>query len=172
MEVRLLTADDAPAFQAVRLRALREHPDAFAVSVEDAQQEPLVQVARQLRDGPPLDFALAAFAADTLVGHAHLARYPGAKLRHKARIGGMYVAPEVRGQGVGGALLGAAIAQAEALGGIEALTLAVTVGNTAARALYRAAGFVPFGVEPRYIRVDEHYYDIEWMIKSLTPDRG
>jgi ribosomal protein S18 acetylase RimI-like enzyme len=172
MEVRLLTADDARAFQALRLRALREHPDAFAASVEDAQQEPLVQVARQLRDGPPLDFALGAFAADTLVGHTHLARYPGAKLGHKARIGGMYVAPEVRGQGIGAALLDAAIAQAKALGGVEALTLAVTVGNTAARGLYRAAGFMPFGVEPRFIRVDEHYYDIEWMIKSLTSDRG
>ena len=172
MEVRLLTADDAPAFQALRLRALREHPDAFAASVEDAQQEPLDQVALQLRDGPPLQFALGAFASDTLVGHTHLARYPGAKLRHKARIGGMYVAPEVRGQGVGAALLEAAIAQAEGLGGIEALTLAVTVGNTVARRLYRAAGFVPFGVEPRFIRVDEHYYDIEWMIKSLALDRG
>ncbi len=172
MEVRLLTADDAPAFQALRLRALREHPDAFAASVEDAQQEPLVQVARQLRDGPPLNLALGAFAADRLVGLTHLARYPDAKLRHKARIGGMYVAPEVRGQGVGAALLEAAIAQAAALGGIEALTLAVTVGNTAARGLYRAAGFVPFGVEPRFIRVDEHYYDIEWMIKTVTPDRG
>jgi GNAT superfamily N-acetyltransferase len=32
------------------------------------------------------------------------------KLRHKARIGGMYVAPEARGQGVGKALLTAAIA--------------------------------------------------------------
>ena len=171
MEVRLLTADDAPAFQALRLRALREHPDAFAASVEDAQQEPLDQVARQLREGPPIKFALGAFAADTLVGLTHLARHTGAKLRHRARIGGMYVAPEVRGQGVGAALLDAAIAQAEALGGIEAMTLAVTVGNTAARGLYRAAGFVPFGVEPRFIRVDDHYYDIEWMIKSLTPDR-
>ncbi len=172
MEVRLLTADDAPAFQALRLRALREHPEAFASTFEEEQQEPLAQVARQLRDGPPLNFALGALAAETLVGLTHLARYPGAKLRHKARIGGMYVAPEVRGQGVGAALLDAAIAQAEALGGIEALTLAVTVGNTAARALYRAAGFVPFGVEPEFIRVDDHYYDIEWMIKSVTPHRG
>jgi ribosomal protein S18 acetylase RimI-like enzyme len=171
MEVRLLTADDAPAFQALRLRALQEHPEAFAASVEDAQQEPLAQVACQIRDGPPLQFTLGAFAAETLVGLTHLARYPGAKLRHKARIGGMYVAPEVRGQGIGAALLDAAIAQAAALGGIEALTLAVTVGNTAARGLYQAAGFVAFGVEPRFIRVDEHYYDIEWMIKSLALDR-
>jgi RimJ/RimL family protein N-acetyltransferase len=47
----------------------------------------------------------------------------------------------------------------------------VTAGNDAARALYVAAGFVPFGVEPRFIRVDDRYYDIEWMIKRLQQFR-
>ncbi len=110
MDVRVLTEDDVPAFQSIRLRALSNHPEAFASSVEEEQHEPLEQVARHLRDGLPLNFALGAIVDNRIVGIANLARYAAVKLRHKARIGGMYVAPEARGQGVGKALLTAAIA--------------------------------------------------------------
>ncbi len=54
--------------------------------------------------------------------------------------------------------------------GIEQLTLTVTQDNAAARALYAAAGFVTFGVEPRAVKVAHRYYAKEHMVLSLGND--
>ncbi len=164
--IRQLDEDDAAIFQPLRLRSLREHPEAFGASFEEESTMSLEQVAQQLR-GPSSSFTFGAFLDGELVGIVNLFRHTRSKTRHKAILGGMYVAPEARGHGVGKVLLTTVIDQARSLAGLEDLTLAVTVGNPAARALYIGAGFVPYGVEPRYIRVDQHYYDIEWMILHL-----
>ena len=57
------------------------------------------------------------------------------------------------------------------LDGLEAVSLAVTVGNGGARKLSLLAGFVPFGVEPRYIKVGARYFDIERMIVQVQDIR-
>ena len=169
MEIRLLTEDDAPAYQTLRLRALREHPESFGPSFEEEQTHSIEQVARYLCEGLPHSFTLGALLDGQLVGIVTLSRFARRKTRHKAMVGGMYVAPEVRGQSIGRALLAAVIARAQAMDGLEDVTLAVTVGNAAARTLYVGAGFVSYGVEPRYIKVDQQYFDIEWMILHLAP---
>jgi len=163
MNIRLLNETDAAAFQAVRLRSLCEHPEAFGASWEDEQSRSMEEVAAQLCDNPPNTYTFGAFVADTLLGIVSLQRFVRPKVRHKAMLGGMYVVPEARGQGVGVALLDAVIKQARSLDGVQDVSLAVTVGNKTARNLYIRAGFVPWGVEPRYINVDGQRFDIEWM---------
>jgi ribosomal-protein-alanine N-acetyltransferase len=59
------------------------------------------------------------------------------------------VAPEVRRQGVAGALLAGAMAAAREQAAMT-MVLEVAVGNAAARALYERAGFVEAGRRPRY----------------------
>ncbi len=51
--------------------------------------------------------------------------------------------------------------------GVEEVVLAVTVGNELAHRLYVAAGFKPYCIEPRYIKLDDQYFDIEWMVLLL-----
>lgn len=165
MKIRPLTADDAQIYQAVRLRSLQEHPEAFGRSFEEDAALPIEEVAQQLSTVHTL--TLGAFDAETLVGIVGMSRYQRRKTWHKAMLGNTYVVPQARGQGTGKALLAAMIERARASAGLEDLTLAVTVGNPAARAVYIGAGFVPFGIEPRYIKVDDRYYDIEWMILHL-----
>jgi ribosomal protein S18 acetylase RimI-like enzyme len=80
----------------------------------------------------------------------------------------MYVAPEVRGRGLGRMLLEAAIAQARATPGIEQLMLAVNATNVPARNLYLAMGFEPFGREPRALKIDGHYFDEDYMALFLN----
>ena len=48
-EIRPLGADDAAAYHALRLRALREHPTTFAQSYEEQLAMPLSAVADRLR---------------------------------------------------------------------------------------------------------------------------
>jgi ribosomal-protein-alanine N-acetyltransferase len=59
------------------------------------------------------------------------------------------VVPEARRRGVGARLLDAAMTVAFARGARTAF-LEVSVGNSAARALYKRAGFTPAGRRPRY----------------------
>ena len=80
----------------------------------------------------------------------------------------MYVAPEVRGQGIGKALMLEAIDRVRALAGLDHVLLGVVESQTIARRLYAALGFVVYGREPRAVRVGDRYLDEELMILSLT----
>ena len=156
-----------PKPQALRLRALREHPEAFGASLEEEQLLPIEQVAQQLNDASGNNLTFGAWSKSELVGMMNLFRFSRRKTRHKAILGGMYVVPEVRGAQIGTALLAYTLERARTMDGLEDVTLAVTVGNASARKLYMSAGFVPYGVEPRYIKVGNEYFDIEWMILRL-----
>ena len=168
MNIRQLAAHDAPVYQPLRLRALREHPEAYGSSLEDERPLPLEQVARQLEDTSGNSASFGAWLDGQLVGIVSLYRSPRLKTRHKALLGGMYVVPEARGNSIGKALLKHTLSYARTMDGLEDVTLAVTVGNNAARRLYLGAGFVPYGVEPRYIKHGNRYFDIEWMILRLV----
>lgn len=162
MNIRVVRAEDVQAAQAIRLRSLREHPEAFGSSYEDEALLTPESLVERLR--PTADRRLfGAWVDEALVGTLHFSRSTGKKIRHRAGLGAMYVAPERRGRGIGRALLTTAIAYARTLLDLEQVILAVTVGNEAARALYLTAGFTPTFVEKRYIKVDSVYYDIEWM---------
>ena len=150
MQVRRLAPADARAFRTLRLRGLREHPTAFTSSHDEDLQQPLQVAMARLES--PLYASWGAFEGGELYGIVGLERETRAKNRHKATVVGMYVAPEVTGQGVGRALLQALLAHARAEG-LASLVLTVTEGNAAAVALYESAGFRSFGIEPDAIRV-------------------
>jgi ribosomal protein S18 acetylase RimI-like enzyme len=172
MLIRPLTATDATRYQPLRLRALREHPEAFASAFEDEQQLSLETAVRRLQQSSAERYSLGAFDGEELSGLLFFHRWEGLKLRHRASIGGMYVPPEYRGRGIGKALLLDAIARAHALSGLEDLVLAVTVGNERARALYLAVGFTSVAIEPRYLKIGEEYFAIEWMQLSVNREQS
>lgn len=153
MLIRRLQPADAQLYRSLRLRALREHPDAFTSSYEDDRDQPVEAAAARLAQHA----FWGAYGAGELYGVVGLEREPRAKNRHKATVVGMYVAPEAAGQGVGRALLAALVAHARAEG-LGSLVLTVTEGNTQAQALYAAAGFRSFGIEPDAIRIDGRSY--------------
>jgi ribosomal protein S18 acetylase RimI-like enzyme len=172
MLIRFLTESDAERYQPLRLRALREHPEAFASAFEEEQRLSLEAVAKRLQGASAARYVLGAFEQEALSGLLHFHRWEGMKIQHRASIGGMYVPPEYGGRGIGKALLLEAIARARTLRGLEDLVLAVTVGNERARALYLAVGFASVAIEPRYLKVGEQYFDIEWMHLSVNRERG
>src|SRR5215510_5390941 len=112
--VRALTGTDAKAFQAIRLRSLKEHPEAFAAAYEDESDIPLERAVERLNEPTTERFLLGAFVNDELIGIAGGSRDSLRKSRHRAHIGGMYVVPEARGRGVGRALLNEAITRLRA----------------------------------------------------------
>lgn len=166
MNVRMLTAADVALFQPVRLRALREHPEAFGSSYEEEKEVALDKVPQSWNTTTNVIFG--AFDGEQLVGICHLGRLLRVKTAHRANFGAMYVAPEARGLGVGRALLDTAINHARTLEGLEDVVLSVTVGNDSARQLYISAGFKPYGFDPRYIKLGDQYFDIELMILKVN----
>ncbi|MDN4594116.1 GNAT family N-acetyltransferase [Polycladomyces subterraneus] len=166
MEIRLLTPLDAAAFQYLRLRALKEQPDAFAATYEETATQSFEHVAKRLSPTPEA-FMIGVFQDGQLVGNVGFKREKGKKLRHKAVIWGMYVTPEVRRQGVGKALLNEMIGRAREMEGLEQLILTVNAENESARQLYRSMGFRVFPTEPRAMKVGNRYVDEDHMILFL-----
>ncbi len=153
MLVRRLIPADATLYRSLRLRALREHPDAFTSSWEDDREQPVEAAAARLAKHA----FWGAYEAGELYGFVGLERETRAKNSHKASVVGMYVAPEVAGRGAGRALLAALLAHARA-DGLQSLVLTVTQGNAAATHLYESVGFRSFGIEPDAIRVAGRSY--------------
>ena len=108
-----------------------------------------------------------AFDREKLIGSIGLFRIERAKRRHKASIWGMYVSETHRGKGVGRMLLDEAIRAARAMPDVRLVGLSVITVNQAARQLYLNAGFRPYGLEPRSLKVGDRYYDEEHMILEL-----
>lgn len=167
--IRRLSGEDAAVYQALRLRGLRESPEAFGSSYEEEVDRPLERVAERLAGGAANESAVfGAFdAGGALVGVGGLYRETHLKARHRATVVGMYVAPEVRGQGIGRALLAAVVAHARSMDGVRRLELGVTTTNASARALYRAFGFTAWGVQPDAYRAGGQSYDSEMMTLAL-----
>ena len=88
MELRVLQPDDAAAFRALRLAALRECPTAFSSSYEEECDIPLGQAAERL--APNENRAVfGAFDEERLVGTLGIYRESQRKLAHKAVIWGV-----------------------------------------------------------------------------------
>jgi ribosomal protein S18 acetylase RimI-like enzyme len=166
--IRDLTGTDAAAFRAIRLRSLHDHPEAFAAAYEDEQTIPLAQTVEFLNKPTTERFVLGALIQGELIAMVGGYRDSLRKARHRAHIGGMYVTPEARGQGIGRLLLVEAIQRLETMDGVEEIKLAVTVGNDIARSLYASVGFETAYIEPRFLKINGRYYDIDWMILRLA----
>jgi ribosomal protein S18 acetylase RimI-like enzyme len=170
MCVRALAEDDLDALWELRLRALRDDPEAWGTVYDEAMTSGSGAVLQRLRERDDEHFYLGALAGngDTeLVGMVRFTRIEGRKDRHKAQVASLYVAPEWRGQGIGRALVEEIIARARRLEGLEQLRLDVVTANTAAVALYRSLGFEVYGTDPHALKDGERYWDEYLMLLDL-----
>lgn len=164
VELRRLERADAEAYRGVRLAALVDAPRAFGATYEAEAALDLSVFEERLERS----VVLGAWVGTALVGTVFLRREERPKEVHKATLGGFYVAPSWRRQGIADGLLAAVIQAAR--GEVEQILLTVTQGNNAAIALYERSGFVTYGVEPRACRDDDGYSDKVLMVLRLdTP---
>lgn len=168
LAIRPLTAADAAAYRALRLQALRDHPEAFGASYEDEVARSLEMTAKRL-DGGPLNCVFGAFAGDDLVGTAgFIVPDRSAKSRHKGLLVGVHVAPAHRGHGLGRALVTAVIDHARAH--VVLLQAAVGVANASALRLYESLGFRHYGREDKALRVDGVFVDEALIVLDFAAD--
>lgn len=135
-------------------------PHAFASSPGEGKGEHPDEVVKYLSDA---NNAIAVVnhpdAPGELAAGAGIMRVPNLKLRHRANIWGVYCVPELRGTGLGRAVMLCAIEQARAWNGVEVIGLSVSARSPGALALYESLGFVRWGLEPDAMRIDGESFD-------------
>ena len=171
MQIREFGAEDARAFQMLRLAALRECPSAFASSYEEEHETPIAIVAERLIAKADR-CVLGAWLGSDLVGMLGLQREEMRKLAHKATLWGMYVAPNARRRGVGRQLIAQALLRAAAMTGVRQIHLGVNASNAEAIALYEAALFKSFGVECGFMLLDGELHDEMLMVRNIEGWNG
>ena len=168
MHIRRLTPADASVYQAVRLAALKELPTAYGSSYAEEKDAPLAVLEGILANKPDRG-TFGAFRACQLVGLVSVAREAQANMSHKGLVWGMYVRPDLRGQGLGRELLLKAIAHARSMPGLLQVNLAVGATNVPALRLYESLGFRAFGVEAGAMLVQGQPVDEIHMQLRLAP---
>lgn len=171
---RQIAETDAIAFHELRLRALKEHPDAFGQSYESQRDTPLDAVQERIRNTEQSqdDFILGLFLDEAPAGMVGFHRDDAEKMRHKGLIWGMYVASEAQGGGHGRELISRTIERIKTLEGLEQVRLAVTTGNDSAYRLYQSLGFQIYGTERRAMLVNGEYLDERLMVLFLNSKQG
>jgi ribosomal protein S18 acetylase RimI-like enzyme len=158
---RLLSLEDIEAFRALRLRGLKECPDAFLDDYEEWANEP-VESFRKFFDG----WVAGAFFEGKLLGISGLYREKGKKLKHKGTIWGVYVAPEARGKGLGRGLLTLLLDEAKK-SGLELVQLSADETSLITLRLYQSIGFSEYGRDKHIMKVGDHYVTDVLMAKFL-----
>ncbi len=160
--IRQLSADDAPAYRAIRLEALANHPEAFLSSAEDFEKKSDADIRETLK-------ALTIFGAvlpdGSLGGINAFLGNEGAKDRHRGWMIQVYVRPEHRGTGMARALVEHLLDYAK--GRVVQIHLGVWSENEPAIRLYKKLGFEVYGTEPRYLFVNGRYLDEHLMVRFL-----
>ena len=115
--IRQLNEDDASDFQELRLRGLREHPEAFGSTFERESAYSMEFVAGRLRlaAASPDNCTLGAHLQGKLIGVVGFIRKTRDTERHRGEIWGMYVVSEEQGKGIGRSLITNAIERARSL---------------------------------------------------------
>ena len=135
------TANECQRFRTIRLRALRDSPDAFGSTLAEDEARPVSEWQERLANPDVAQF-LATGADGSDIGIVVGAPWVG--LESTAGLFAMWVAPEARGTGVAAALVDQVIAWARAAG-FAKLLLDVADNNAPAIALYASRGFMPNG---------------------------
>lgn len=167
MEVRLLNPEDAEVYWKLRLEALKNSPEAFSSSYEEAMQrkEPIKQVAERLQEEGAYTFGM--FDEEEFLGTVTLVQEKALKMQHRGNIYAMYVSAKRRNAGIGKALMQAAIEYAKSIPVIEKLNLTVAANNEKAKNLYTSLGFKTYGYEEKALKVDNQFIDEEHMVLFL-----
>ncbi|MGM0750810.1 MAG: GNAT family N-acetyltransferase [Bacillota bacterium] len=167
MDIQLLNENHAEAYWQLRLEMLQQSPSSFGGSYEEAIARPNpieVTAGRLVQKG---SYTFGCFVDGKLVGAVTLVREGTLKMKHKASIFAMYVAPAHRGEGFARRLIQTAITQAKEEDGIEQVMITVVTTNETAKGLYQSCGFKPYGTEKRALKYNDEYFDEELMVLFL-----
>ena len=160
-QIRQIRPEDWQKFKALRIEALRLHPEAFGATYEYELSKTDEQWQERARECATSQENMIAVADNEcqLVGMVGLYRDSG-KHAHVAHIWGVYVQADFRGRNLGCALMQEALAGARRMEGLRKVSLQVNAVATPAYRLYLSCGFKATGRMVQEMCVDNVYYDM------------
>jgi RimJ/RimL family protein N-acetyltransferase len=164
LTIRKLLPADSPAYRRVRLACLARHPTSFSSSFEEESPKDRLPFEQKIEEEAVGAFIMGALDGAELVGICGFVQANRRKVRHHGDIRQVYVAPAYAGRGVGRALMVQTIRAAFALPEVEQIFLGVVAGNAAANKLYESLGFKECGLQRKYLKVDNQYFDHRLMV--------
>jgi RimJ/RimL family protein N-acetyltransferase len=156
---------DAAAYRALRLEALRSHPEAFSADYAVSEARPMAYWKDRLRSVGEDNTIVFAIHGESLIGMCAIFRGDSPKTRHSATLVSVYLLPEWRGLGIAAEMIGRCTTWARERG-ITIVKLGVAAGNAAAIRCYARCGFTQYGVEPQAICVNGTMHDEVLMVRS------
>ncbi len=160
---RPLESGDYEAFCTIRNQALETFPMAFAATPSEEFPKQKQRYDNTMKS--QYNFIMGAFKGQELIGMAGFVKEYWAKTKHKGIIWGLFVLPKHMGNGIGSKLLKSTVEKAFTNEGLQQILLSVVNDNDKALALYKKAGFEPYGIERKALKVNEHWLDEIHMIK-------
>ena len=181
-----LRSRDAARYARLRLRMLLDAPWAFGASPEGDKGLDVAHLERSLVGEDYAIFAIDApaptgewpdAAGETreepeLIAAAGIMRARSPKFAHRASIWGVFVEPAYRGNGLGRAVVTAAIDLARSWSGVDYVDLGASERAPEAQCLYERLGFAAWGREPEATEIGGRRYDEIHMTLRLRPGDG
>ncbi len=145
-----LNLNNLDEFKKIRLEALQNEPQAFGTSLNELKKEKL---------NKRYQVWYGAYMGGELVGIGSIKYAKAKKFSHIARLSGIYVKKEYRGQGLGRMLFEKRIEEAFSNPKVVKLKLIVNTSQTNAINLYKSCGFEIVGEMKKEFKVGENYYN-------------
>lgn len=163
LALRRLTESDMAAYRALWMQCVQECPFATRFTPLEAEARPeewfRTLLTHKIIYGYEAHASLQGFVVLECGGAMQ-------KTAHKAVLGPLYVAPQVRRCGVGRALMEKALGKAAEMGA-EQVRLGVAMDNSRAIRLYEIVGFQVYGTELHALKLAGGYVDELLMVKFL-----
>ena len=164
IQFRKLQPAESRQYRETRLESLKIYPNSFGSSYEVESARPKLAFEISIEQQSDTKFIVGAFDEEKLAGICGFVQEEGTKTCHRGLIIQMYIKPEYQGRKLGLQLIQSTIALAFQLPGLEQIVLGVITHNEPAKRIYEQAGFKPFGLHPRYLKVGNEYFDEQLMV--------
>ncbi|MCP3982776.1 MAG: GNAT family N-acetyltransferase [bacterium] len=158
MDIVRLGPGEEARLRTIRLKALHDAPNAFATTAAEAAARTPESWSTQISVLPT--FVAVRDGQD--VGMVRFA--PDEESTEMGWLISMWVSPEIRGEGVGGALIDAIVDFATSTG-VARLALDVADQNAPAISLYASKGFVPTGEVRTFEAPRQHVHEHRRVLK-------
>ena len=146
--IRRLVVTDLDAYFQNRLEALKDSPSAFLSTYDEEVGRGNQHFKNTLSHLGNEKLIFGVVHDQKILGTIGIYKEEKSKLSHRAEIWGMYISPEIRGQGYGRKLLDVAISFAKTEMKVHGIGLSAESNNQTAIKLYESCGFKRWGSDP------------------------